>query len=347
MKITVLAGGLSPERNVSLCSGALIAASLIRSGHKVAYADVYLGVPNVSDIDSLFTDTPPQIPTIGKEEPDLDALRRQYGNRLIGENILELCRRSDAVFLALHGGMGENGQLQATLDNFDIPFYTGSSYSASLFAMDKEISKRIMSGDGILVPPGIVICAAQENAETEILAKVGLPCVIKPCSCGSSVGVSIVYDADGLRNALKSAAVFEDRIIAEKLIKGREFSVGILDGRSLPAIEIIPKTGFYDYKNKYTDGMTEEICPAELTEAEAQAASELALEVFKSLRLGGYGRIDMILSREDGRFYCLEANTLPGMTPASLLPREAKAAGISYDELCNIIVETAVRKRTE
>ena len=188
MKIAVLAGGYSPERNVSLCSGALISAALIRRGHKIAYADVYLGTKNVSDVNSLFTDIAPEVPKIGGVEPDLAALKASNGgrNELIGENILELCQAADVVFLALHGGMGENGQLQATLDNFAIK-YTGSSYIGCLLAMDKDISKKILIGERLSVPVGVTLRAGESIPEGT-----RLPAVVKPCSAGSSVGVSIV-----------------------------------------------------------------------------------------------------------------------------------------------------------
>ena len=340
MKIAVLAGGYSPERNVSLSSGALISAALIRRGHEVAYADVYLGIKNCGDVNSLFTKIAPAVPKIDGVEPDLDALKASNEGReeLIGENILELCRASDVVFLALHGGMGENGQLQATLDNFAIK-YTGSSYIGCLLSMDKDISKKIMIGDGIPVPTGITLKVGEPIPEN-----IGLPAVVKPCSAGSSVGVSIVYTENELKKAITDAFGVEDSILIEKKVEGREFSVGVLGGRSLPAIEIIPKSGFYDYKNKYQSGMTEEICPADLTEAEAEAAGELAVNTAKALRLDGYCRVDMILDKYTEKFVCLEANALPGMTPTSLLPQEAAAAGIGYDELCDMIVKSALSK---
>lgn len=337
MRIAVLAGGYSPERNVSLSSGALISAALIRRGHSVAYADVYLGIPGVDDVDALFTKVAPNVPRIEQAEPDLDALKESNGGReeLIGENILELCKAADVVFIALHGGMGENGQLQATLDNFAIK-YTGSSYIGCLLSMDKDISKKIMIGEGIPVPTGITLKVGEPIPENT-----KLPAVVKPCSAGSSVGVSIVYTAKELEKAIADAFYVEDSILIEKKVDGREFSVGVLGGRSLPAIEIIPRSGFYDYKNKYQSGMTEEICPADLSEDEAKAAGELALNTAKALRLDGYCRVDMILDKDTGKFVCLEANALPGMTPTSLLPQEAAAAGIEYDELCDMIVKMA------
>ncbi len=342
MKITVLAGGLSPERNVSLSSGAKIAAALVRRGHRVAIVDVYMGMPDFhGELDSLFVSVEPPAPVIDEKEPDLNAVKAQNGNRdaLIGENVLEICRAADVVFLALHGGMGENGQLQATLDNFAIK-YTGSGYIGCLLSMDKDLTKKILSSAGVTVPEGITAPSLDLTPE-RILKEVGLPCVVKPCSCGSSIGVSIVETPEQLDSALESAREVEDRIMVEKKVCGREFSVGVLGDRALPVIEIIPKSGFYDYKNKYQSNMTLEICPAELTVEQTAAAQKAALAVFRALGLHGYARIDMILDEASGEFCCLEANALPGMTPTSLLPQEAAADGISYDELCDLIVSLA------
>ncbi len=342
MKITVLAGGLSPEREVSLTSGSLIANALRRRGHLVALVDVYLGC-NESDLASKFTSELSEPYSVSEVEPDLEKLKEESGNgeALIGKNVIELCKMADSVFLALHGAMGENGQLQATLDCFGIK-YTGSGYIGSLLAMDKDISKKLLVGGGIPTPESITF-TRNTYSEAELLCKIGLPCVIKPCSCGSSVGVSIVKDKAELDTAMKNAFFFEDRVLVEKKVTGREMTVGILRGKPLPPVEIIPKSGFYDYKNKYQSGMTDEICPPDITEEENRILAEAALKTAEVLRLGTYCRVDFILS--DGVPYCLEANTLPGMTPLSLLPREAKAAGIDYGELCEMIAMDAIKER--
>lgn len=335
MKITVLTGGLSPERDVSLTSGSLIANALRRKGHKVALIDVYLGAEIPENTEELYTDIPSEPYAVKEAAPDLNKIKSESGNgeALIGKNVIEICRRADIVFLALHGAMGENGQLQAALDCYGIR-YTGTGYIGSLLAMDKDITKKLLLAGGIAVPESITV-TKQSYDEAYLTEKIGLPCVIKPCSCGSSVGVSIVSTREELASAMKSAFTFEDRILIEKKITGREMTVGILRGKPLPPVEIIPKSGFYDYKNKYQPGMTEEICPPDLTEEENRMLSDAALKTAELLRLGTYCRIDFILS--NGVPYCLEANTLPGMTPLSLLPREAAAAGISYDDLCEII----------
>ncbi|MBR6742678.1 MAG: D-alanine--D-alanine ligase [Clostridia bacterium] len=343
MNIVVLAGGLSPERNVSLVSGSLIAKSLCESGHRVVLLDVYEGcvIPE-EGVSALFVDKI-ESKKIIEGEPDLEAVKAANGGReeLIGKNVIEICKFADAVFLALHGAMGENGQLQATLDAFGINNYSGSGYTGSAIAMNKEIAKKLFRFAGIPTADWVCITSSDENAKEKILAEVGVPCVIKPLSCGSSVGVTIVENEEELERALAFAHNYETKVLAEKKISGREFAIGYLGGKVLPPIEIIPKAGFYDYKNKYQPGLTEEICPADLTEEQLSRISELCERSFEALDLAGYARMDFILSEEDGDFYCLEANTLPGMTPTSLLPQEAAAAGISYSELCETIVSLA------
>lgn len=349
MKIVVLAGGLSPERDVSLSSGSLIANALMQSGHHVLLLDVYEGIPGDFDPDALFRDNTkePYSYIIPATAPDLEEIKRRNGNpaSLIGPNVLKLCQAAQVVFIALHGAMGENGQLQATLDVLGI-HYTGTGYIGSLLAMDKDISKKLLCQSGIPTANWVTICLEGKplcSSMDHILSAIGLPCVVKPCSAGSSVGVSIVYDVPELKNALEVACKVEKNILVEKMIPGREFSVGILDGEALPVIEIIPKQGFYDYKNKYQAGAAQEVCPAELSAEETKKVQRLALRVHQVLRLGDYCRIDFILDNED-EFICLEANTLPGMTPTSLLPQEALAADIPYVELCNRIIRLALKE---
>ena len=208
--------------------------------------------------------------------------------------------------------------------------------------MDKDISKRLMVEAGVKTPRWVYVDTTHPNAK-EIAATVGLPCVIKPASCGSSVGVSIINSVDQIDEAIKASAKYERYLLAEEMIKGREFTIAILDGKALPPVEIIPKCGFYDYKNKYQSGLTEEICPAHLTEEENKCLADAALAAFSALRMEMYGRADFILG-SDGEFYCLEVNALPGMTPTSLLPQEAAAVGIGYDALCELLVKLAYNK---
>ena len=343
MNIAVLSGGYSPERDVSLTSGSLIANALIDEGYNVCLADVYLGIKDADLAKNPFNREKKPIYKVKNSVPDLASLKEQSGNgeALIGNGILELCREADVVFLALHGAMGENGQLQATLDNYGIK-YTGSGYAGSFLAMDKDISKKIFVDAGVRTPDWVCFSAGSGDIDF-IETKIGYPCIVKPCSCGSSVGISIVDDRAGLVMALAEAAKYEENILVEKKIEGRELTVGILDGEVLPAIEIIPTEGFYDYQNKYQAGKTVELCPAPISEEINKALAEQSKRAFKALRLAGYSRFDYIVD-EDGRPWCLEANTLPGMTPTSLLPQMAAASGMSYGKLCSKIVELAMKK---
>ncbi len=337
MKVVVLAGGLSPEREVSLSSGSLIANALMEKGHRVLLLDVYEGMPELpADPDALFRSDGAYRYTIREEVPDLAALNARVGigDALVGKNVPELCRMADRVFLALHGAMGENGQLQAFLDSYGIG-YTGSDYIGCLLAMDKDLSKRLFRDAGVPTPDWIYADTASDTPES-VLARVGLPCVVKPCSCGSSVGVSMVDTREQLAAALADAARWDRRVLVERRIIGQELTIGVLGGRVLPPVEIIPQQGFYDYRNKY-QGTTREVCPAELDPEVTAELGRLALLGFDALRLKHYARLDFMLDRQ-GKLWCLEANSLPGMTPQSLLPQEAAAVGMSYAELCETIL---------
>ena len=348
MKIVVLAGGLSTERDVSLASGAGICRTLRERGHEAFLLDVYLGFPYDADkLEEVFT-----LPGAGLEiaegikttEPDLAAIkasREDQSDCFLGPNVIEICRMADIVFMGLHGDVGENGKLQATFDLLGIR-YTGPNYLGSALAMDKGIAKKIFKMSGVPTPLGTSIKKTQKDVA---LADFGLslPVVVKPCSGGSSIGVYIVDTEEAYREAIEKSFKYEDEVVIEPYIKGREFACGIIDGKALPVIEIIPKTGFFDYANKYQAGATEEICPAPIPDEIAekmQRATELA---FKSLKLDIYSRADFLLD-DKGDIYCLEVNTLPGMTATSLLPQEAKAAGIEYGELCELIIEKSLAR---
>ena len=344
MKIAVLAGGLSPEREVSLTSGSLIANALLEEGHQVVLVDVYLGVPSDpsgAPLSAMFRSDVRYHHAVSREEPDLEALKRESGrgNVLIGENVIDICLLADVVFLALHGASGENGQIQATLDVHGIR-YTGSGYIGSLLAMDKDLSKKILLSAGVKTPFGITVDPNAIDLDA-IEEKVGYPAVVKPISCGSSVGISMVDDRESLLSALSLAEKYDQPILIEKRIFGREFTIGIVDGVPLPPVEIIPKTGFYDYQNKYQAGLTEEICPAHIDASVCERMGEISLRAFEALHLRDYARLDYIMDT-DGELWCLEANTLPGMTPTSLLPQEAAATGMSYNRLCLKLAEMAL-----
>ncbi len=334
MKIVVLAGGMSPERDVSLSSGALIATALMERGHSVALADVYKPI-NTAEIDKMFRSEGRYEYHVPASEPDLDRLKKDFGEgeRLIGRGIIELCEKADAVFLALHGGMGEDGRIEALLESCGIK-HSGSDYSSCHLAMDKALTKAIFESNGIPTPKWNLYC-------DEDISGIPTPCVVKPCGCGSSVGVTMVETPRELEKAISLAKSYGAKVMIEEKITGREFSVGILGGKALPVIEIIPKTGFYDYKNKYQAGATKEICPAELTKAQSEKMQDIALRAHNALGLGMYSRLDFLMD-DDGNFFCLEANALPGMTPSSLLPQEAVAAGIDYGTLCEMIISSPV-----
>jgi D-alanine-D-alanine ligase len=317
----------------------------VRRGHEVCLADLYTGKA-IDGTAPAFTREPIKPYLVSRAVPDLAALKASTGNgeRRMAENIPALCKAADAVFVALHGDVGENGQLQAYLDMACIP-YTGSGYAGSLLAMDKDLTKQLLTRAGVPTAPW-VYCDLTKGVEAtadRIEAEVGYPVVVKPCSGGSSVGVSMPENRAELTAAIAKAASYETTLLAERRIMGRELTVSYLGGEVLPAVEIIPLTGFYDYENKYQAGKTEEICPAPLTQAEKAALEEATRKGFEALRLRGYARFDFILD-ENGTPWCLEANTLPGMTPTSLLPQAAAAVGIGYDELCERMVMMAVQK---
>lgn len=337
MDIVVLAGGLSPERDVSLSSGCLIANALSKKGHRALLVDLFLGLKDVHSFESAYAryHKKEYHYTVPETEPDLAQLMLETGRtELMGENVLPICQSADIVFLALHGDIGENGQIQAVFDTFDIP-YTGTRYAGSLLAMDKVISKEIMSFHGIQTPAWTVYTGGRIPL---------LPCVIKPIHCGSSLGVSLVQTESEFQTAIQNAMKYEDEILIERMIAGREFSIGILDGEALPVIEILPTEGFYDYKNKYQPGRTAEVCPAVIEPHLTLRLQECALKVHKVLKLGTYSRVDFIMD-ETQEIFCLEANTLPGMTPTSLLPQEALANGLSHEELCQKLVMLSCRSR--
>ncbi len=344
MNIVVLAGGISPEREVSLITGKGVCEALRSKGHKAVLLDAFFGYgkkgDDLSDVfekDSLLKEN---ISVVGMAEPDIEKIKKLRGDNVkgfFGENVLDICGMADIVFMALHGAEGEDGKVQAAFDLLDIK-YTGSGYLGSAVAMDKGISKKIFETSGISTPVSI---SMKKDGVKKMPDEIGYPCVVKPCSGGSSVGVSIANNEEEFLTALDAAFKYEDEVIIEEYIKGREFSVGVLSGRSLPVIEIIPKEGFYDYQTKYQPGMADDVCPANITKEQTEAMQKYASHVYSILKLETYARIDFLLD-EKGDIYCLEANTLPGMTPTSLIPQEAKAAGMDYAELCEFIVNDSL-----
>ena len=347
MKIVVLAGGISSERDVSILSGSKIAEALRSKGHQVVVIDPYMGYEEPLDsIEILFneqydfTDNA----VIGREAPDIEAVKALRKGNVVGyfgRHVLDICRAADITFLGLHGGEGEDGSVQAALAMHGIR-YTGSDMLGAAIAMHKGVTKGVFLNSDVPTPESRLY--KREFMCSEYLSSwLSFPCVVKPCSAGSSVGVQIVQDRTEFKAAMENAFLYDSDVLVEEYIKGREFSIGVLGGKALPIIEIIPKSGWYDYENKYQAGATEEICPAELDPAIAEKMQREAEHAFEVLRLKAYGRVDFLLD-EDNKYFCLEANTLPGMTPMSLLPQEAKAAGIDYPDLCEKIIALSLNK---
>lgn len=344
MRIVVLAGGTSTERDVSISSGLLVSAALREKGHEVVLLDVFTGYEHdILDVDELFkqnysfTDSV----KVGETVSDIDEVRenrRDKSNRFIGEHVIDICSYADITFLALHGGEGENGQIQATFDLLGMK-YTGTGYLGSALAMNKGLTKSVLTQHKILTPRGEIFKSVEDAMQWKIF-----PCVVKPCSGGSSVGITISKTKDDFKQSVIEAFGYgEHEIVVEQYIKGREFSVGVVGGKALPPIEIIPNAGFYDYKTKYQAGAAIEVCPAMITPEQDKVMREAAVEAYNALHLESYARVDFILDKGN-LAYCLEANTLPGMTPTSLLPQEAAVEGINYADLCELIIKNSLEK---
>ncbi|MEG0806666.1 MAG: D-alanine--D-alanine ligase [Lachnospiraceae bacterium] len=348
MNIVVLAGGLSTERDVSLVTGAGVTQALRKNGHQVLLMDVFLGYKEPgADLQGIFEHADKVdavnagIQEIAPDIESIKAMRTDKSANFFGPNVIKLCRMADIVFLGLHGSNGEDGRIQAAFDLFGIK-YTGTGHLSSAVAMDKEISKKFFVGGGIPTPKGVIAIKGEKNLTLKE-ADVPLPCIVKPCCGGSSIGCTIVRREEEYGPALEEAFQYEDRVVVEQFIKGREFSVGVMQGKAMPVIEIAPVVGFYDYKNKYKAGSAVETCPAEIPDHITKEMQTYAEKVFQCLNFETYARMDFLLS-ENNNIYCLEANTLPGMTPTSLLPQEAAVLGADYPALCQEIVRISMEK---
>jgi D-alanine-D-alanine ligase len=347
MKIVILAGGYSPEREVSLSSGSLIANSLMKSGHEVALVDMYMGLEDHQGaIEECFRlPIPAGWKKVSRRPPDLEGLkaaRKWKSDSLFGKGVLELCRMADIVFLALHGACGEDGRIQATLETLGIPF-TGTGFLAAAMAMDKDLTKKLVMPTGVKTPVWEKVTYTSADIPA-IARRTLLPVVVKPLASGSSIGVSIARNEAELTAALEECLPLGGSVVLEQYVKGREIQVGYLVDRALPSIEIIPKSGFYDYANKYQPGAAEEVTPAPIPESWEKRLAEDTRKVFQAVGMAVYARADFIVT-EDGTPWFLEINTLPGMTPTSLVPQEAAAVGISYGELCETIIRESLRLR--
>lgn len=341
MKIVVLAGGLSAERDVSLSTGTMVCNALRSAGQDALLVDLFYGIPSLpGDIDAAFGDKTPLAPyVIPNAAPDLKEIRNSRPNSGlggIGPNVLELCKAADIVFMAMHGEPGENGMIQAMFDIMEIK-YTGAGYFGSALAMDKGVTKQLFLNSKINTPVGKMFRKEEKDSIT-----FPLPCIVKPCSGGSSIGVKKAFTEEALKVAVEEAFRCEDEILIEQFVSGREFTCGVVGDTALPPAEVIPKGDFYDYAHKYQSGLITEVCPAQIPDELTEEIKRVSLEVFKCLNLDVYARMDYIYDGEN--LYCLEANTLPGMTPTSHLPQEAKAAGIGYEELCMKIIDLSMKK---
>ena len=342
MKIVVLCGGTSTERDVSLVTGREVCKALRSKGHKAVLIDVFIGHEGINTKEYLDEDfvIENELEYIKDKAKDLENLKKSR-KEFFGPNVLELCKEADCVFMGLHGACGEDGKVQATFDLLGIK-YTGADYLESAMAMDKAVTRKIFASDNVPMAKGYKI-----NKNEEIIypasKNVKYPVVVKPNCGGSSIGVYFADNDEEYKEALDNAFAYEDTLIVEERVIGREFSIGVIGYEAYPIIEIIMGEGeAYDYSNKY-NGTTLEVCPAEVDEKIGKKMQEAAVLAAKSLGLNTYCRVDVLLD-EEGNCYCLEANTLPGMTPTSLLPQEAKANGMDYPELCEHLIEVSINK---
>jgi D-alanine-D-alanine ligase len=332
MKIAVIFGGKSAERDVSVASGAQVVNALKGCGHTVIAVDTAMGILSPAEAEGLLASDIRSVP------PGADTLAviRSGMSAFVTSSELADC---DVLFLALHGGIGEDGTIQAVLDMAGVP-YTGSRHMASVYAMDKDVSKRIVVSAGIPTPDWLM---APVTAD-EVAAKTGYPVVVKPNKQGSTIGLTVVDAPAHFEAAVNEASHHDNEVMIEAFIPGRELTVGILEDRALAVGEIIPRnSGIFDYESKYQEGGAEEIFPADLSDRITGAVQDLGLRAHRALKLADYSRIDFRLDPE-GRLWFLEANSLPGMTVGSLLPKSAAACGIAFPDLCERICRLAVRR---
>lgn len=324
-RITVVTGGSSSERLVALASASQVVGALRERGHRVTVVDTTEGVLDASAEQRLLS------PRVRGDALDLTDLAARERATLLGGLLAEpVVTEADAVFLVLHGGRGEDGTIQHLLDLAGVR-YTGSGAVASALAMDKDIAKRLFREAGVPTADWVM-----HPADEGAMRNLGLPLVVKPSKQGSTVGLSVVRDLAELEQAIRVALEHDDEVMLEAFVPGRELTVGILGDTALAVGEIIPQHELFDYECKYTPGMSQEIFPADLPAELAAEVQRLGLLAHQALKCGGYSRVDFRLTPE-GRLFCLEVNTLPGMTATSLLPQSAAAVGITFGELCERI----------
>jgi D-alanine-D-alanine ligase len=337
-KVLVLTGGRSAERDVSLSSGAAICRALHEAGFEVLLFDPATSRPPVA------WNPESGMAAIDKTPPDPKALVAEglpFGVAMTPADVSRAdLNQIDLVFIALHGGDGENGRLQALLDTCGV-HYTGSGMAASALAMDKHAAKRIFRAEEIPTPRWRILDRGDDMTYGEATGELGTPLIVKPNAQGSTVGLTLVREKAQWADALAEGFRWDERLIVEEYIAGREITVGVLGDRALPVVEITPTHDLYDYECKYTSGRSSYTCPADLTAEQTARVQELGLRAFRALDCRGYARTDFRMS-DDGQFYCLEVNTLPGMTSTSLVPKAARAAGMSFEELLRQICELAM-----
>jgi D-alanine-D-alanine ligase len=327
-KVALLVGGTSPERAVSKMSGKGVLGALRALQYPTIIIDPAYGLNQPENEEKFF-------------------LEKDY-SEISNRNCIDVINSSlfddvDIVFSALHGKWAEDGTIQSLLELRGLK-YTGSKVLASALAMDKEMSKVIFRQADVQTADWFTVNSVNFESKkiTEKIKKeFGFPCIIKPNDQGSTVGLKLVSNESEVEEAVKVALQFSNKALIEKYIPGRELTVSILINEALPVLEIVPKSGLYDYHSKYTSGMSEYIVPAKILDEISKRAQAIALSAFHSLGCEGYARVDFRLS-DDNELYCLEVNTLPGMTPLSLVPKAAKAVGISFEELIKKIIEQAL-----
>ncbi len=330
--ITVLTGGSTPERDVALAGAAQVVEALRERGYTVRTVDTAYGELSSKREAQLLH------PDVSREPPgaaDLDVLAAL--EQAIDLATLDALATTDVTFLVLHGAPVEGGALQERLDAAGIT-YTGSDPAGSRLAMDKDAAKHRLVDAGVPTPPW-----ALWPTDDETIQSFGLPLIVKPSRAGSSVGLSVVDLLDDLPAAIAEAQTVDDEVLIEAFLPGRELTVGILDGRPLTVGEIIPEHRIFDYECKYTPGLTEEVFPAAIDAALANEIRRLAEVTHRALGLRDFSRVDFRLDGE-GRPHCIEANTLPGMTATSLLPKSAAASGLSFADLCDGLLQLALRR---
>jgi len=330
VKIAVLFGGESMERDVSVASASQVVRALRARGHEVVAVDAVRGVLPPAEEKALLTGRVERAP------PEKAADRLSLP---VVASRTDL-RDADLVFLALHGGTGEDGTVQAVLDLAGI-VYTGSGRIGSALGMDKDVAKRLFLAAGVPTPDWLMAPVSTDA----VAERLGFPVIVKPNGQGSTVGLTLVERPEDLQNAVDEAGRFDDAVMIERYIAGRELTVGILDGEPLAVGEIVPRLSpIFDYASKYQAGGADEIFPADLTHEQTRRVQELGLAAHRALKLECYSRADFRMDA-DGGLWCLEMNTLPGLTSGSLLPRSAAAVGISFEELCERICVAALKKR--